>query len=197
MALSLFRTIATAAHAKLTTILQAENRAVPDLVFGNVPLVEQDPARRIAWFQDGGRIVMDPLPTTNADPEVPVTPPIAVRRATARIGIWAPAEDEVEHVCDRLLLACRQLDDEPEAYGRLFHWAAASYEYPSQTVGAPLKNGVHVITLQVPLDLPVAGEPDGATELVVVADHQIRVGIANPPDEADATVEFDVNRWTG
>ncbi len=196
MALSLFRTIATAAHAKLTTILQAESRAVPDLVFGNVPIEEADVSRRIAWFQDGGQIVMDPLPTTETDPEVPVTPPIAVRRATCRIGIWAPAEDEVEHVCDRLILACRQLDEAP-GYSRLFHWAAASYSYPSQMIGAPLKNGVHVITLQVPLDLPVAGEPDGATELVVVADHQIRVGIANPPDELDATVEFDVNRWTG
>jgi hypothetical protein len=193
---SLFRTIATAAHAKLTTILQAENRAPYDLKFGNVPLEEADQSRRIAWFQDGGRIVMDPLPTTNVDPEVPVTPPIAVRRATCRMGIWAPAEDEVEHVCDRLILACRQLDEAP-GYSRLFHWPAASYDYPSQSIGWKLKNGVHVITLMVPLDLPVAGEPDGATEIVTVEGHQLRVGIANPPDELDATVEFDVNRWAG
>jgi hypothetical protein len=197
LALSLFRTIATAAHARLTTILTSEGRATPDLVFGNVPLEELDTSRRIAWFQDGGRIVLDPLPElASEEDDEPPTSPIAVRRATCRIGIWAPAEDEVEHVCDRLMLACRQLDG-PPAYSQLFHWADASYDYPSQMIGAPLKNGVHVITLRVPLDLPVAGVPDGATELVTVEGHQLRVGIANPPTEADATVQFDVNRWTG
>jgi hypothetical protein len=192
---SLFRTIATATHAKLTTILEAESRPVPDLVFGNTPLETWNPSRRMAWYQDGGRIVLDHGPENAVDGTDPPSPPLAMRKANCVVRMCGVSEEEVEHYLDRLLLAIRRLDEDEPNYSRNFSIGAASYLYPSQMVGVTLKNGVNVIQLNLPLDLPVASQPDGAVVLVTVAAIQPRVGIANPPDEDDEDVEYDLDRW--
>lgn len=186
---SLFRTVATAVHAKLGEILTLEGRKTPDLVFGMRGFKESDPAVRISWSQPGGRYGAE-QPNLNQGDNPPEFP-LGAWRALAVLRLWHSSEEEVQHVRDRLVMATRDVG----VYSKLFHWAEASYEFPSEQLGEQLQNGVHIIRVMLPMDLPIASEPDGRVETVVITDTQVRTGIENPVDEPESATAYEVNDW--
>lgn len=198
MAESEFRVLVRAVHAQLDVILTAEGRAVPDLTLERKIWNDAtDPAPpRMCWIEHGGRFARtaNPIvPATLTEPIAPQPTFLGAREAMAGIKIWHTSEEHAAHVLDRLWMATDR------TFPDRFMWdaAGASYEFRSQTVGPGMRHGVEVIVVNVPVWVPVAKNYDGEFEEVTVEGHQIRVGIANPPTEADATVQFDVNRWAG
>jgi hypothetical protein len=151
---------------------------------------EFDSAVRISWMHAGGQFRLDTQPSLNEEDEPPELP-MAVRRAMVAIRIWHSTDEAAQHVLDRLMLATRDVG----VYSKLFHWDGASYEYPSETVGEQLQNGVHVIRLVVPMDLPVASTPDDPDLFTEVASTEIRTGIESPSGEDEAATAYEVNEW--
>lgn len=201
MADSLFKTLAIEVNAKLAEILAAEGRAVPEFTYAaKKQFGEQDRAVRVAWAHARGRFVFEvrnnstgPAPDAPIQPPAPV--PIGARVAVAVIRIWHSTDEEAEHVLDRLWMATKRVDSQAN-----FRWSEASYEYPSESGGEDQKNGVSVIRLELPIDMPVPSEYDGETERLEVARLAFRVGIRNPADEDPEDSEYDVIRapedWT-
>jgi hypothetical protein len=192
MADPLFVTIAKAVHAALVTILSAEGRATPDLVFGNVPIKQGDPLVRISWTHaHGSFLVSSTLPAGTPVTDPPTTP-LMQRRAIALIRFWNPDKEAAEHELDRIVLATRRT-----AYQANFQWQLALYQYPSDRVGAQLQNGVEVLTLTVPIDLPMTSYADGEFQSVEILDTQLRAG---QEDVLDTTTpgqpEFQLSEWT-
>lgn len=198
MAESEFRALVQAVHAQLETILTAEGRAVPELVLERKvwnDAIDPSPPR-ICWIEMGGRFARTANPVVPATLTEPIAPQptfLGAREALAGIKIWHTSEEHATRVLDRLWMAADR------TYPDRFMWDAAGteYEFRSQVVGPGMRHGVEVVTVKVPIWIPVAKNYDGEFEIVTVEGHQLRVGIANPPDEADATVEFDLNRWSG
>ncbi len=198
MAESEFRVLVQAVHSQLETILTAEGRAVPPLTLERKVWNDttDPPPPRICWIEHGGRFARTANPIVPATLTPPVAPQpvfLGAREAMAGIKIWHTTEEHAAHVLDRLWMATDR------TYPDRFLWddARAQYEFRSQAVGPGMRHGVEVVTVQVPIWIPVARDYDGEFEIVTVAAHQLRVGIANPPDEDDDDVEYDVDRWAG
>jgi hypothetical protein len=194
---SLFKTLATEVNTKLAEILTAEGRTVPEFSYAaRKQFTEQERAVRVAWAHAGGRFVFETQNNPSAEPGAPPPPPpIGARVARAIIRIWHSTDEEAEHVLDRIWMATQRVDSQTN-----FRWAEASYEYPTESGGEDQKNGVSVIRLELPIDMPVPSEYDGETEQVEIARLAFRVGIENPAGEDPEDSEYDVIRapedWT-
>lgn len=191
MAESAWRLLVRDVHAQLTTILEAEGKPAPELVFGRKAWTDiEDPAPRCVWIQAGGRfnMMVDPMaaPAAEGDPPPPL---LGVRLALSEVRIWHTSDEAVERVLDRLWMATDRV-----ASNR-FNWTDASYGYPSEEVGARLKNGISVIVLMLPTVVPVHREYDGEILTVEVADTQVRTGIENPIDEPESGTAYEENQW--
>jgi hypothetical protein len=191
----LFRTIADDVDAQLVAILTLESRPVPEFFFDSNPqFKELDVLPRLAWTHMGGSFVATANLATGQieDPVTPPNIPPFFRKATAQIRIWASDDEGCEHILERLVIATRR-----SRYQGNFNWPRALYRYPSATTGVQLKNGVSVIELHVPIDLPMSSSADGENVIVTLLDPQLRAGLE---DVLDTTTvgqpQFDVNEWT-
>lgn len=194
MADSAFRILATAVNARLAAILTAEGRAVPEFTYSTPrkPFKGHERAIRVAWIHAGGNFSFETKLPAGAEP--PLTPPLGVRVAVAMIIIWAVGEEPAEHVLDRLWMATREIDA-----SNSFLWKNATYEFPSEKVGEDLDNGVSVIRLTLPIEMPVSAVPDVPDTEVTVIGHDWRAGTELPVGEDEDDSEYEVNRtaWTG
>jgi hypothetical protein len=189
---SAWRLLVRSVHAELDTILEAENRALPELFFGRKAWTDlENPAIRCVWIQAGGRFTKSVDPTVPpANPGDPPAPLLGVRVAFSEVRIFHTSDEMCEHVLDRLWMATDRVA------ASQFVWTDAAYGYPTEEVGTRLKNGISLITLTLPTWVPVAREFDGEVELVTVADTQIRTGIENPEGELEADTRYEVDDWT-
>jgi hypothetical protein len=191
---SQFRILATEVNTKLTAILTAEGRAIPEYVFASrKPFNMNEACVRVAWAHIGGKFVFETVPLNEGE-ATPITPPLGTRVAVAQVFIWHSSDEEAEHVLDRLWMATREVPS-----GRAFRWTEAVYEYPSEKIGEDLKSGVSVIRLTLPCDMPVSAVPTVPDTEVTVEDHDWKAGIENPPAEPEDESEYDVDRtgWVG
>jgi hypothetical protein len=123
----------------------------------------------------------------------PPVPPIILRRDIAYIRIAAPDQETCEHVSDRLVLATVR-----SQYSGNFTWTLATYAYPSQAADqVDLRNGVEIMVVMVPIDLPVSALYDGERSVVALDTIQLRAG---QEDALDTTTpgqpEFQLSEWT-
>jgi len=186
-----FQTLVIAACAELDEILEAEGRDLPTVAFGKIDWKEGMRAPRLHWMQPGGSFTLSSNVADTGDGEL-VRSSIGFRVARSRVAIWHVSAEHVEHLLDRLWMATNRSQG-----GEAFRWQTATYDYPTETEGPWLQNGHSVIVLSLPVELAVAGEYDGERVLVEVQDSEFRAGIRNPPDEAEATTAWEVDRWTG
>lgn len=191
MAESAWRLLVREVHAELVTILGLEGKAAPELVFGRKPWTDLDNAApRCVWIQAGGRFTQTINPNAQPAEEGDPPPPLlGSRLAMSEVRIWHTSDEAVERVLDRLWMACDHVAAER------FLWTDASYGYPSEEVGARLKNGISVIVLALPTLVPVLAEYEGEILTVEVASTEIRTGIESPVDEVEADTAYEVNEW--
>lgn len=190
-----FQALVMAIHAKLDQVLAAEGRAAPELVFGKLSQGKYDNPPRVAWMQIGGHFVQatDALATTAEDVASPIPiKPLGCRRAIASVAMWHVTPEHLEHMLDRLWLACDRTTPE----GNPFRWLIAKYDFPTERVDEYLKNGASVIVVTLPVDLPVPSEYDGENVLTTLNDTQLRAGVE---DVIDTTTpgqpQFILNEW--
>lgn len=188
---SAWRLLVRSVHAELTTILEAEGKTAPELVFERKAWTDlEDSAPRCVWIQAGGKFSLTENPNippaAAGDPPVPL---LGVRLAFSEVRIWHKFDEACERVLDRLWMATDRV-----AADR-FLWTDASYGYPTEEVGARIKNGCSVIVLTLPTLVPVLREYEGEVLTVEVADTQARTGFENPIGEPEATTAFEENQW--
>ena len=188
---SAWRLLVRSVHAELDTILTAEEKATPELVFGRKAWTDvENPSPRCVWIQAGGRFDLraNPMipPAAEGNPPVPL---LGVRLAFSEVRIWHTSDEACERVLDRLWMATDRVAPDR------FHWTDASYGYPSEEVGARLKNGISVIVLTLPTWVPVPREYEGEILTVEIADTQIRSGFEIPSGEIEADTAFEENQW--
>jgi hypothetical protein len=191
---SQFRILATEVNTRLAAILAAEGRAVPEFTYSAArkPFKRDEPPVRVAWVHIGGNFSFETKLPAGAEP--PLTPPLGVRVAIANIFIWAVGEEPAEHVLDRLWMATREI-----VTTNTFLWKNATYEFPSEKVGEDLDNGVSIIRLTLPIEMPVSAVPDVPDTEVTVEGHDWRAGTELPvgEDEEDSEYEVDRTDWQG
>jgi len=186
-----FQTLVIAATEELDTILEAEDRAQPDVAFGKVQWADGMRAPRIHWIHAGGSFTLQAntpdRPIEDGDPPVPA---IGFRVARSQVALWHVSPEHLEHMLERLWLATTR-----SAGGDAFRWQTATYDYPTEMEGPWLSNGHSVIVLSLPVELAVAGSFDGEIETVTVVDTEIRTGVESPIGEAESATAYEVNEW--
>lgn len=155
--------------------------------FGNLKDAEHGRPPRVIWVHRGGLAVTpDIAPTEEGEPAS-----AGYRVATYVARLWMPDVQQCEELLDQLVTASRFID-RPQAIS----FVNQRYEFPTQVEGKWLERG-QIIDATVLIRSSVPAEPRGSTEDVTVVGSEWRAGIANPADEPDDEVEYDVDRWTG
>lgn len=188
---SAFRTLIRAVHAEFTTILEAEERAVPKLVFGRVQWDElQGPAPQIHWIKPGWNFRTQPVPVFPV-PEGETAPPmLGTLQARCEVRIFHTSEEQLEHT---LLSLWRATD---RVASDRFGWAEAYAEDKTEEVGPRVNQGTFVAVLRIPAWIPIPKPYDGEVDHVVVTGNEFRAGLENPEGEDLEDVEYDVDRLT-
>jgi hypothetical protein len=195
-----FQTLVMAAHSKLDEILAAEGRDAPELFFGNPFQTASDRLPRVGWNHLGGHFVatdfspfpaLTPTPATGATPPVPV-PQLGTRRMVASCTIFHRNPEQAEHLLDRLWMACRR----GAADLQRFLWMDANYTFQSESQGPRHNQGDSLLTLTIPIDLPVLAEYDNEFTWVQVTADKLRGGLTADVTDATAHVDRAVEEFT-
>ncbi len=197
MADSAWKTLVSGLLAQLALILEGEERAVPAIVYGRGKWSDDERNRvpRMRWTQPGGRFTKN-VPLVTQDPEVPSTP-LGARIAMSQMVLWHATDEQAEHVLERLWLASQRMPEPAR-----FSWEQAQYEYPTEEAGEQLQSGQSIITLMLPILVPVSSIADNEGDLVEVEGSQCRSGIESPEGEDLEDTDYEIDRidpqpWAG
>lgn len=191
-----FQNIVMAVHRTLDTVLTAEGRDAPELVFGQLQQGKFDRPPRVGWQQLFGSFAnvpgVPPMPLVDGA----TGSRLGTRRIFAQASLWHVSPEQNEHMLERLWLASSRTI--PEGAALLWCDRETKYAYPSEGVAEWLKNGCSVLVLGIMIDVGAPVDYDGETVPVALLDTQLRAGLEDVPDTTTpGQPEFVLNEWVG